>query len=288
VPPRKPANGKQARAIRWPIAAGAIFVFILATGAGAVRALPVPPSPPPSSPSPTPSGSPVPSNVLPFDASLMFVLDDSISSKSSQRGDIVHVHLQKAIVLNGREVVPAGTPAQIRVINSSKADILDTYGFVDIFFLPLQLPDGRTLALRAPTSRLAANVSGGHDSTVGVEDQIGDIFIPDYMLYQIFRKGKNFVLGPGAAIRARTEAKLEELPNGTLAIESPAPVANHFEQPHSSFPAEPAATPYGPNGSVSHHRPRSTPSPSPSPSGDDLSPSPSPSASSSPQPSSSP
>ena len=33
----------------------------------------------------------------------------------------------------GGEVVAAGTPATIRIINASKADILDTYGFVDIF-----------------------------------------------------------------------------------------------------------------------------------------------------------
>ncbi len=187
-------------------------------------------------------------------------------------------------MLNGREVVPAGAPATIRIINASKADIMDTYGFVDIFFEPLQLPDGRTVPLRAPTSRLAVNVSTGHESTVGVEDQIGDIFIPDYALYQIFRKGKNFVLSPGAAIRARTEAKLEALPNGTLAIETPLPVANHFELPHSSFPAEPAATPYGPAGEY-HHRPRPTPTPSPtpSPSDDDTPlPSPTPSSSSSP------
>jgi hypothetical protein len=227
----------------------------------------------------------VPGNVLPFDASLIFVLDDPISSKGSGKGDLVRVHLQSAIVLNGHEVVPAGTKATIRIINASKADMMDTYGFVDIFFEPLQLPDGRTLPLRAPTSRLAVNVSSGHSSTVGVEDQVGDILIPDYALYQIFRRGKNFVLSPGAAIRARTEAKLEALPNGTLAIETPQPVANHFELPHSSFPAQPAATPYG-SRPENHRRPRPTPTPSPTPSSsdDDVTPLPSPT----PSPSSSP
>jgi hypothetical protein len=211
----------------------------------------------------------------------MFVLDDPISSKSSQKDQLVRVHLQNPIVLAGREVVPAGTPAQIRIVNASKAGIMDAYGYVDIFFEPLQLPDGRTLPLRAPTSRLSVKVSAGHQSTVQWEDQIGDIFIPDYMLYQIFRSGKNFVLNAGSSIRARTEAKLEVLANGTLAVESPPPVANHFELPHSTFPAEPAATPFGPNGSV-RHRPRPTPSPTPSPTpGDDETPTPSPVPSSS-------
>ena len=209
----------------------------------------------------------MPSNVLPFDASLLFVLDDTISSKGSSKGDLVRVHLKSAIVLNGREVVPAGTPATIRIVNASKADILDTYGFVDIFFEPLQLPDGRTLPLRAPTSRLAVNVSGGHESTVGVEDQIGDIFIPDYALYQIFRHGKNFVLSPGDAIRARTEAKLEALPNGTLAIETPPPVTNHsscrIRVSRRNQPRLHTAR------SEYRHRTRPTPTPSPTPSPSD-------------------
>ena len=74
---------------------------------------------------------------MPFDSTLTFVLDDPISSKGAKAGQIVRAHLKDAIVVAGRVVVPAGAPGQIRIVDSSAADIMDTYGFVDIFFEPL-------------------------------------------------------------------------------------------------------------------------------------------------------
>ena len=100
-------------------------------------------------PKPTPSESaPPPGNVLPFDSTLLVVLDDAISSKASKTGEIVRAHLKYAIVVGGRTVAPAGTPVQIRIVDTSAADIADTYGFVDIYFEPLKLVDGRMLPLR--------------------------------------------------------------------------------------------------------------------------------------------
>ncbi len=164
-------------------------------------------------PKPTPSPSaPPPSNVLPFDSTLLFVLDDPISSKSSKGGQIVRAHLKNAIVVGGRSIAAAGTPAQIRIVDASPSDIADTYGFVDIFFEPLALSDGRILPLRTPVARLSPNVTSGHESTVSAEDTVGDIFVPYYPLWQIMRKGKNFVLGPGSVIPANTEATLTAQP----------------------------------------------------------------------------
>ena len=100
-------------------------------------------------------------------------------------------------MVGGRTVAAAGTPAQIKIVDASPSDIADTYGFVDIFFEPLALPDGRSLPLRTPIARLTPNVSAGHESTVGAEDTVGDIFVPYYTIWQIVRKGKNFVLGAG-------------------------------------------------------------------------------------------
>lgn len=216
-------------------------------------------------PKPTPSPStPAPGNALPFDSMLLFVLDDPISSKGSKAGEMVHAHLRSDIVVAGRVVAPAGTVAQIRIVDSSSADIGDVYGFVDIFFEPLVLPDGRTLPLRAPLARLTPNVSYGHASTVGTEDTVGDIFVPYYPIYQILRKGKNFVLGPGSVIPAKTEATLAAQPNGTIAIVTPHPLAVGTAPPNATFPVEPLATPFGP-GEMPHSR-RTPPSPSPAPS----------------------
>jgi hypothetical protein len=205
-------------------------------------------------------------NVLPFDTTLQFVLDDPISSKASKAGQTVRAHLRYDVVVGGRTIVPAGTPVEIRIVNSSAADLADVYGFVDIFFEPLPLPGGRTLPLRAPVARLTPSVTAGHASTVGAEDTVGDIFVPYYPLYQILRKGKNFVLGPGSVIPANTEATLTAAPNGSIAIVTPRPLARSTDPPVSTFPVAPLATPFGPSVEMPHHKATPSPSPSPTPS----------------------
>ena len=246
------------------------------------RAYPMAPAPRPTASAQT-TPQPV-GNVLPFDSNLTFLIDDSISSKGSKRGQVIGVRLKDPLVVGGRTIAPAGTPAKLRIVDVSPADIGDVYGFVDIFFEPLQLPDGRTVPLRAPIARLAPHDSAGHESTVELEDTIEDEVIPYHFLYHIFRKGKNFVLGPGSQIPARTEATITALPNGTVAIETPRPMRPELQVPKSTFPSQPFATPLG-NGANQNgpyrSRPYHSPSPSPSPSG-------SPSASTSPPPSGAP
>jgi hypothetical protein len=219
--------------------------------------------PPTPMPKPTPSPSaPPPGNVLPFDSTLLFVLDDPIASQRAKAGQLIRAHLKSAIVVGGRTLAPAGTPGQIRIVDSSPSQITDVYGFVDIFFEPLPLPDGRVLPLRAPVARLAPSVSSGHESTVGAEDTVGDIVVPYYVLWQIFRKGKNFVLGAGSEIPARTEATLTAQTNGTIAIVTPAPLPpGPSGTPNSTFPVMPLATPLG--GTPEPRRLPPTPAPSP-------------------------
>lgn len=228
------------------------------------------PTPPPSRATPSPTASPL-GNVVPYDSALVFVLDDSISSKSSKAGDVVRLHLKNALVVGNRVVAPQGTPAQLRILDVSPSDIADTYGFVEIFFEPMHLPDGRVLPLRAPVARLAPRRSSGHESTVATEDTVGDIFVPYYSLYQIFRHGKNFVLRPGAELIARVEAVITASANGTIAIATPHPPALGTQSPTATFPVLPVATPLGGEPTP---RPKKTPVPTPSPA-----PTPSPSAS---------
>lgn len=217
-------------------------------------------------PKPTPSESALPTgNVLPFDSTLLFVLDEPISSKSSKSGTMIRVHLKNAIVVAGRTIAPAGSPAEIRIVDSSAADIADTYGFVDIYFEPLKLADGRMLPLRTPAGRLEPSRSSGHESTVAAEDTVGDIFVPYYSLWQIFRNGKNFVLGAGSVLPAKTEATLTAQPNGPIGIVTPEPLTQSNESPNATFPVIPMATPFGPSGGPPPHA-RSAPSPSPTPS----------------------
>jgi hypothetical protein len=215
-------------------------------------------------PSPSPTAPPV--NVLPFDSTLLFILDDPISSSSSKTGQMVRVHLKSPIVVSGKTVAPAGAPGQIRIVNASGSDIEDKYGFVDIFFEPLALPDGRILPLRAPTTRLEPRVSSGHETTVEAEDTVGDIFVPYYELWQIFRHGKNFVLKTGSEVPAQTEATITAQANGTIAIVTPRPLPQGSEVPDATFPLSPLATPLPTAEPIPKVRPTPSPTPWPSPS----------------------
>ena len=198
-------------------------------------------TPPRSSSSPvaTPVVAP---NVFPLGSSLAFVLDGTISSSASKTGDIVKAHLACPLVVDGVTVAPAGSPVEIKIADASPASNPDIYGFVDIYFRPLALPDGRVIPLHAPASHLNVNVSAGHESTVGVEDTIGDIWAPT-MLLHVFRKGRNFVLEPGARINALTDATVVIARGGAVAIETPAPLVLDAETPISSYRAVPMATP---------------------------------------------
>ncbi|MBV9719798.1 MAG: hypothetical protein JOZ77_10785 [Candidatus Eremiobacteraeota bacterium] len=243
---------------------GSLILFVLAfaaLGIGRADAYPMPPTPMPK-PTPSPSAAP-PGDALAYDSMLLFVLDDPISSKSSKNGSIVRAHLKSAIQVAGHTVAPAGTPAQIRIVDVSPADITDIYGFVDIFFEPLRLPDGRMLPLRTPVARLMPGVSSGHQSTVGAEDTVGDIFVPYYPLWQIARKGKNFVLGPGSVLPANTEAALTAQPNGSIVMTTPPPILESTEAPSSTFPVSPLATPL--SSPAPTPRAKATPSPTPIP-----------------------
>lgn len=192
------------------------------------------------------------------------MLDDPISSRTSKSGQIVRAHLKEPIVVAGQTIAPAGTPAQIKILDSSSADIADQYGFVDVFFEALRLPDGRSLPLRTLIARLTPNVTSGHESTVEAEDTVGDIFVPYYSLWQIVRHGKNFVLGAGSVMPAKTEATIAAERGGAISIDVPHPTGQSMESPNGSFPVSPLATPFGPLGATP--RPRTTPAPTAVPS----------------------
>jgi hypothetical protein len=240
---RQPPKSAQA-SFAGVIAAGALLAAIapFAQAPLNARAYPITPvrhtATPSGSPSPSPSA---PANVLPLGSLVPFILDGTISSSSSKAGDIVAAHLDKPLVVGGVTLAPSGTSVQIKIVDASPASNPDVYGYVDIFARPMQLPDGRIVPLRAPASHLNVNVSAGHESTTDVEDTVGDIFAPTLLLH-IFRKGRNFVLAPGAKINLRTQATLVALANGTVAIETPPPLLNNQETPISSFRAVPMVT----------------------------------------------
>jgi len=222
------------------IAASLALAAVAPLAPASVEAFPLqtPQGQPATTPPPTPKTAP---NILPLGSSLTFILDDTISSSSSKAGQIVKAHLANALTIDGVTIAPAGSPIEIKIADASPASNPDIYGFVDVYFRPLTLADGRTLALRAPSSHLNVNVSAGHDATVGVENTIGDIWAPT-MLFHVFRKGRNFVLEPGAHINAYTDATIVIASGGAVVIETPAPLVLDAETPISSFRSVPMAT----------------------------------------------
>lgn len=179
---------------------------------------------------------------MPYGTQLLFVLDDPLSSSASKAGDTVRMHLKEALIVHGTVVAPAGTPASLLIVDTSAAKILDTYGFIDIFVEPLKLPDGRAIPLGVAATRLRPRDTAGHESTVAVEDTIEDIVVPYAGLFQIFRKGRNFVLSPGAELQAHIDATLVATPHGVV-VETPQPFAASIATPHAAFQALPIARP---------------------------------------------
>jgi hypothetical protein len=260
------------------MAASITLAAMVPIGATRVAAYPIVTPEPRKTTSPTPS--PTPSDVVPFGSTLVFALDDPISSNDSHSGEIVRAHLKNALALEGHVVAPAGTPVQIRIINAVAASNPDVYGYVDIYFEPLQLPNGRVVPLEPPTTHLTIDVSAGHTSTVELEDTIGDIFIPGHVLYHVFRKGRNLEMQPGAEIRARTQATIALARNGAIAVTTPAPVVMEDDNPVSTFTAMPFATPHPSFAPLPHGKTTLPPKPTPVPTTSataSLSPSPSPS-----------
>ena len=233
---------KSARVKRAGVAFALSVTLAALYGGGNASAVPVAPTPRPSA---TANATATPSNELPYNGSLLFVLDGTISSTSSKKNDEVPAHLRDPLIIAGKTVAPAGTKTNVRVLDVQAAHSGDVYGFVDIFFEPMQLPDGQRLPLRAPVTRLTVNVTAGHESTVGVEDQVADIFIPYAPLWQIFRKGRNLTLGPGAELRARSMAEVRLSADGTVNVATPPPLPVTIARPHSAFSPLPMITPAG-------------------------------------------
>ncbi len=214
-------------------------------------------TPPPGQPIASALGTPHPSST-----SLFFTLDDPLSSVTSQRGEIVRAHLTYPLRVDGVTLAPAGSPELIKVLNVRAAASGDVYGYVDIFFEPLKLTDGKTLPLVAPSSRLTVHTTIGHETTVGVEDTVANILFPPHVLYQVFRRGRNIDLGKGTQVRAQVGA-LVTVADGQALIATPPPLPVLTATPAAAFTPIPLMTPAHPHIHRAPPSPRPTASPTP-------------------------
>ncbi len=252
-----------------------MLTIALAVPFGATtQAIPVS-TPPPPGPRVTPSDTPPPgstaANVLPFDTSVMLVLDAALSSATLSRNQVVKAHLRDDIKVGNQTIASAGSPVLIDIVGAQGAKSEDNYGYVDIALEPLQLKDGSLLPLRAPTSHITDYVSAGHQATVGVEDTIGDIFIPGHIIYRAIRKGRNVTIAAGSLLRARTIGTVSIDATGAIAVATPRPISMPASAPAGDFKPLPFYTQppvRHPNARATPYHPTPTPEPTATPTPD--------------------
>ncbi len=209
------------------------------------RALP-PPPPPRGAPSvaPTPSPPPGSSKILPYGSQLDFVLDDKVNSGTIVPGTTVHMHLYKALVVNGVTLAEAGAPATFSVITARKAHSGDEDGAIQIHLDPLALPGRNTsLPIRAFHEYLTVDHTTGQLSTLATTDTIADIFIPGHVIYHALRSGRQMVLPEGSILRAETDATIDATVPSHIVFATPPPFVSHFDSPHADLTAPPFYTP---------------------------------------------
>ncbi len=209
------------------------------------RALP-PPAPPRNVPpaSATPERSTESGTTLPYGSQLDFVLDDKVNSGTIVPGTTVHMHLRKALVVNGVTLADAGAPATFSVITARKAHSGDEDGAIQIHLDPLALP-GRNMSLpvRAYHEYLTVDHTTGQLSTLEATDTIADIFIPGHVIYHALRSGRQMVLPEGSILRAETDATIDATIPSHIVFATPPPFVSHFDLPHADLTAPPFYTP---------------------------------------------
>jgi len=214
------------------------------------------------SPSPAPTATVF--GLLPVGSDLYFVLDDELSSSKSKPGTPVQAHLKDALVVGGVTLAPAGTPATIDILSTRRKGVQEQMGIVQIHFEPLILPGIGLLPIRAPHEYLTIEMTGGQVATQASADTVGDIFIPYYPLFQIFRPGREFVLPKGSTFRAETSVSIDARNSHAIVIATPPPIVTNFDPPHADFRPVPLYT-APPTPSPKPKPTKAPPTPSPEP-----------------------
>jgi hypothetical protein len=236
------------------------FLALVCGLAPAAHALP-PPEPPRGRPTVTPSAAPTNALVLPSGSPIDFVLEDSMSSSKSREGQTIRMRLRNALIVNGVVLAKAETPATLKIGSVHRAAAGNNDGSLQIAIQPLELENHKTLPIRANHEYLTVEHTGGQLATRATTDTITDIFVPGAVLFNALRKGRDFVLPPGAILRAQTAATIDATDPKAIAIVIPHPAVLSSDQPHSDFTPAPMFTPIP----VPTKKPKATPKPTAAP-----------------------
>ena len=125
-------------------------------------------------------------------------LSEEVSTKTKNINDIVHLEIARNVLVDGKVVIKAGTPATGTVNICTKPDIIGQEGTVGFFVNSTKAVDGQWVSLRANLTRSGRNkeiLSAG----------------AAYVCCPLFGliKGTNAIYPEGSEIKAYTENDLE-------------------------------------------------------------------------------
>lgn len=190
-----------------------------------------------------------------------------MGSNKSKAGQTIKMHLRTPLVVNNVVLAPADSPATLKVVGVHRAAAGDNDGSLQIVIGALELAKFGDLPIRASHEYLTIEHTGGQLSTRGTTDTITDIFVPGAVLYNALRKGRDFVLPPGAILRAQTAATIDATDPKSISIVVPRPMVLNHDSPHADFTPSPIYTPVPapPKRSKGTPKPTAPPPPPPPP-----------------------
>lgn len=168
--------------------------------------------------------------VIPFGTTVFCELDQAVTTRQKeahavQTGDIVRAHVWKDVWVDGKVVIPAGTPVYAKVDRMKKARLAGQKGDLVIEALSVQPVGGRDIPVDGGYDRSGKGRMG---VTIGLAVALAWPFV--------FLKGKNVFLEQGTIFDAMVRASTEvEAPEGATAALPPTVPAFQVTVPYGEL-----------------------------------------------------
>ena len=141
---------------------------------------------------------------IPFGTIVFGEIGERVTSrkKETSEGDLVRTHVWRDVTVEGRVVIPAGTPMMVRVSKVKKAKVAGIKGHLELEALSITLADGTLVPLH-----------GGYDRSGRGRKALSITLAVVVFAPLIFIKGKQAILESGtvfdAEVRAPTDVAVE-------------------------------------------------------------------------------
>jgi hypothetical protein len=222
--------------MKWALAAPLAWAAFVATASAQSAATTPAPAPSDASSAPQPAAAVSPGVAptdglrLAMDTLVRIELGEAVSSKDRKRGDKFAIRLASAIIVDGREVAPAGATGQGEVVYAEKGGGGGSPGKLVLAARYVDVPGGR-IKLKA------FNLAAGGESEFR-EMQVAAEFVGPVVL---FLNGHDVLYPVGTRARAKIAEDIV-LPPGPAAPVPPAPAAAMPAQTTSPTSSAPPAS----------------------------------------------